>query len=210
MTKRYIFPIFFLMIQACSSNMEREGFERILKEQDGVFSKHGWNHYGPGYFDLDKETGVLNSYGGMGLFWYSVSKYKDFVLELEYKCSEPKTNSGVFVRVPKVPSSDEYIYHSFEVQINDDGEGIHKTAAVYDAEPPSHDALKPTGEWNHFRITFLGKRIQVELNGEKVVDWEAEPRGKVADFADEGYIGLQNHDWDTTVSFRNIYVKELK
>ena len=73
MTKRYIFPIFFLMLQACSSNMEREGFERILKEQDGVFSKHGWNHYGPGYFDLDKETGVLSSYGGMGLFWYSVS-----------------------------------------------------------------------------------------------------------------------------------------
>ena len=210
MMKRYIFPIFLLLLQACSSNSEKEGFERILKEHDGVFSKHGWNHYGPGYFELDKETGVLSSYGGMGLFWYSVSKYKDFVLELEYRCSESKTNSGVFVRVPEVPSGDEYIYHSFEVQINDGGEGIHKTAAVYDAEPPSHDASKPTGEWNHYRVTFLGKRIQVELNGEKVVDWEAEPRGKVADFSDEGYIGLQNHDWDTTVSFRNIFVKELQ
>jgi|GEM_PF-3875670 len=130
MMKRYISPIFLLVFLACSSNSEREGFERILKEHNGVFSKHGWNHYGPGYFELDKETGVLSSYGGMGLFWYSVSKYKDFVLELEYRCSESKTNSGVFVRVPEVPSSDEYIYHSFEVQIADAGEGIHKTAAV--------------------------------------------------------------------------------
>ena len=82
MMKRYIFPIFLIVLQACSSTPEKEGFERILKEHDGVFSKHGWNHYGPGYFELDKETGVLSSYGGMGLFWYSVSKYKDFVLEL--------------------------------------------------------------------------------------------------------------------------------
>jgi len=42
-----------------------------------------------------------------------------------------------------------------------------------------------------------------------VVDWEAEPRGKIRDFAPRGYIGLQNHDWDTEVSFRNIFVKEL-
>lgn len=84
------------------------------------------------------------------------------------------------------------------------------TAAVYDAEPPSHDASNPTGEWNRYRIAFKGSRIQVELNGEEVVDWEAEPRGKIKDFAGEGYIGLQNHDWDTSVSFRNIFLKELE
>jgi len=207
---RWLLLTVVLIVVSCSSDPEKKGFDRILSEHEGVYSKHGWNHYGPGYFELNRDTGVLTSRGGMGLFWYSVSKYKDFVLELEYKCSESKTNSGVFVRVPEVPSSDEYIHHSFEVQINDEEEGIHKTAAVYDAEPPSHDASKPAGEWNHYRITCLGRRIQIELNGEKVVDWEAEPRGKVADFADEGYIGLQNHDWDTTVSFRNIFVKELQ
>ena len=208
--KKLLIPILALALTACGSDPEKKGFERILKEHDGVYSKHGWNHYGPGHFELDRETGVLSSYGGMGLLWYSVRKYKDFVLELEYKCSEPKTNSGVFLRVPEIVTSDEYIYHSFEVQINDAGEGIHKTAAVYDAEPASHDASNPTGEWNHYSITFKGSRIQVELNGEEVVDWVAEPRGKITDFASEGYIGLQNHDWDTTVSFRNIYIKALE
>ena len=37
----------------------------------------------------------------------------------------------------------------------------------------------------------------------------AEPRGKIRDFAPLGYIGLQNHDWETSVHFRNIRVKPV-
>ena len=33
--------------------------------------------------------------------------------------------------------------------------------------------------------------------------------GKVEDFARRGYVGLQNHDDDSPVYFRNIFVKEL-
>jgi hypothetical protein len=185
------------------------GYEQILKEHDGTYTKDGWEHFGPGYFELDPETGVLRSHGGMGLFWYAVQEYGDFVLELDFKCSDVTTNSGVFVRVPGVPTSDDYIYHSFEIQIDDASEGIHTTGAVYDAEAPSAAASNPPGEWNHFKITFVGDRIEVELNGVKIVDWEAEPRGKVEDFAAKGYIGLQNHDDQSPVYFRNIYVKEL-
>jgi len=186
-----------------------EDYDQLFKASDGRYEKHGWNHYGPGHFELDGKAGILKSQGGMGLLWYSVKKCKDFVLELDYKCSQKNTNSGVFLRVPQVPTSDDYIYHSFEIQIYDAGQGVSKTAAVYDAEAPKTDAFKPTGEWNHFKITFKGKHIQVELNGVVVVDWEAEPRGKVKDFADEGYIGLQNHDSLSPVYFRNIYLKEL-
>ena len=94
---------------------------RILKKKIGKYSKHGWNHYGPGYFTLDCKTGVLESHGGMGLFWYSEKKYKNFILELDYKTSEQKANSGIFLRVPDIPVSDDYIYHSFEIQINETG-----------------------------------------------------------------------------------------
>lgn len=187
-----------------------EGYEQLLKQNSrGRYSKHGWNHYGPGYFELDPETGVLKSHGGMGLFWYSGKQYGDFVLELDFKTSDETTNSGIFLRVPEVPSSDDYIYHSFEVQIDDSSTGIHQTGAVYDAEEPLVAAFRAPGEWNHFRITFEGNHIEVELNGIKVIDWEAEPRGKVEDFAERGYIGLQNHDARSSVYFRNISVKEL-
>jgi len=188
----------------------REGYEQLLRTPDGRFSKAGWNHYGPGHFDLDPVTGVLTSHGGMGLFWYSVREFSDFALELDFKCADEDTNSGVFVRVPGVPTSDDYIYHSFEVQINDAGEGIHQTGAAYDAEAPTHLASRAPGEWNRLRITFVGDRLAVEINGERVLDWEAEPRGKVVDFARRGYIGLQNHDDRSPVYFRNIFVRELQ
>jgi len=187
-----------------------QDYQPLLSRDRGYYEKHGWNHYGPGYFELDPKTGVLKSQGGMGLLWYSRKKFRDFILELDFKCSRQDTNSGVFLRVPDVPTSDDYIYHSFEIQIYDAGEGIHKTGAAYDAQAPSKDAAKPTGEWNHFKISFIGDHLTVELNGEKIVDWKAEPRGKVKDFAREGYVGLQNHDSVSPVYFKDIYLKEIK
>ena len=193
----------------CGSAQGREGFEQLLQLQGGRYTKHGWNHYGPGYFSLDSATGVLTSHGGMGLFWYAAKEYGDFVLELEFRCADRTANSGVFLRVPGVPVSDDYIYHSFEVQIDDASEGIEQTGGVYDAAAPAQLATKPPGEWNQYRITFVGNHITVELNGQRVVDWDAEARGKVEDFAPRGYIGLQNHDDRSRVDFRNIYVREL-
>jgi hypothetical protein len=196
-------------VATLESAMHEAGYEQILKQHNGRYTKHGWNHYGPGYFELDAETGVLKSHGGMGLFWYAAKEYGDFVLELEFMCSDTFTNSGVFVRVPGAPTSDDYIYHSFEIQINDAAEGIHHTGAVYDAEAPSAAASNAPGEWNHFKISVVGNHIEVELNGVKIIDWDAEPRGKVEDFAPRGYIGLQNHDDRSPVYFRNIFAKEL-
>jgi sugar phosphate isomerase/epimerase len=184
--------------------------EQILRRNRWGYSKHGWNHYGPGYFELDAKTGVLKGQGGMGLLWYAEKKLKDFILELDYKCADEFTNSGIFLRVPDMPVSDDYIYHSFEIQINPAGKGIHKSAAVYDAEAPMKDAFHPAGEWNHFKISFIGNRISVELNNVLVLDWEAEPRGKVRDFAEEGYVGLQNHDSRSPIFFKNIYIKEVR
>lgn len=192
------------------AGQDSDGFVPLIGRHDGRYHKAGWNHYGPGYFVLDPDTGVLESHGGMGLFWYAQRELADFIVELEFKTSNPDSNSGVFLRVPEVPSSDQYIYHSFEIQIADgERKGVHRTGAIYDAEPSSHLASRPTGEWNHYRITFIGNHLTVELNGEVVVDWDAEPRGKVRDFASRGYFGLQNHDHDSSVWFRNIRVKDL-
>jgi len=195
---------------ASANTQDDDGFVSLLPQSGGLYHKSGWNHYGPGYFVLDQQTGVLESHGGMGLFWYSVEQFSDFVLELEFKTSKHESNSGVFLRVPEVPTSDDYIYHAWEIQIDDAArKGIHRTGAAYDAEPASRAASRPTGQWNHFRISFIGRHIAVELNGEPVLDWDAEPRGKVEDFATRGYVGLQNHDRDSSVWFRNIRIKDV-
>jgi len=194
---------------AAAGVVQYEGYEQLLARSGGRYEKHGWNHYGPGYFVLDETTGVLKSEGGMGLLWYSRKMFRDFVLELDFRCAQKNTNSGVFLRVPGVVTNNDYIYHSFEVQINDAGQGTEMTGSAFDAEPAKLLASKATGDWNHLKITFRGRSLKVEVNGKLALDWLAEPRGKVKDFSAEGYIGLQNHDSIAPVYFREIWIKEL-
>lgn len=205
-----------------------EGYVNLIqKGESGRFNKHGWNHYGPGYFILDEETGVLSSRGGMGLFWYSAKMYRDFVLEMDYMCDKDNTNSGIFFRIPYVPTSNQYIYDCFEIQIYDAAgarrdhvmhEGaapptgdpmLHATGAIYDAKAPDKLASKGPNKWNHYKLTFKGLDVTVELNGEIVNQWQVKPSGKVATCWPEGYFGLQNHDNTSAVHFANIRVKEL-
>ena len=72
MNKLYITLILFAF--ACAQH-DTKGYTNLLKTSNGDYSKNGWNHYGPGYFTLDKDTGVLETIGGMGLFWYSCLLY---------------------------------------------------------------------------------------------------------------------------------------
>ncbi len=206
---------------------QEEGYTFLLKQNDeGKYDKHGWNHYGPGYFDIDRATGVLTSHGGMGLFWFSEKMFGDYILELDFLVDKHDTNSGIFFRVPYVPVSNQYIYDSFEIQIYDAVENKnpvmhegaapptgdpmkHATGAIYDAKPPEKLASFGPGKWNHYKITFQGLNVTVELNGETVNQWQLQPSGKVATCWPKGYIGLQNHDETSSVHFANIRVKEL-
>ncbi|HLA40859.1 MAG TPA: DUF1080 domain-containing protein [Candidatus Glassbacteria bacterium] len=201
--------------------------ELLSKNDSGKYSKKGWNHYGPGHFTLDEDAGVLTAHGGMGLFWYSPQMFGDFELELDFMCDQDDTNSGIFVRVPYVPTSDDYIYDCFEIQIYDAAlaegkqhvmhEGAapmdptmkHATGAIYDAKQPTKLASLGPNKWNHYKITCKGSNYKIELNGVVVNDWDVQPAGKVKSFSPKGYVGLQNHEGGGSVHFRNIRVKEL-
>jgi hypothetical protein len=98
---------------------------------------NGWKMAGKGSFVVLQKENVLQTQGGMGLLWYYKRKFKDFTLELEWKVSSKRDNSGVFVRFPN-PGDDPYVAvrHGYEVQIDDlaqpDGKPIHGTGAFYD------------------------------------------------------------------------------
>ncbi len=185
------------------------GFTRLLVQRGGRWVLDGWRHFGPGGFSLDSTTGVLETHGGMGLLWYAPKQFANFQLQLDFKSADSTSNSGIFLRVPTEPASDDYVEHSWEIQINDADTGVHTTGAVYDAVAPLRSAVRPPGQWNRYLITFLRSHITVVLNGRKIVDWEAEPRGKVLDFSGTGYLGLQNHQGGGPVWFRDIFVREL-
>ncbi|HUU28292.1 MAG TPA: DUF1080 domain-containing protein [archaeon] len=185
--------------------------ELITKDNGGNYTKLGWNHCLDGYFTIDTNTGILTSHGGGGLLWYSLRKFRNFVLELDYMTEMETTNSGIFLRIPNLPSTEDFIHESFEIQILDSTRGgmLHTTGAIYDAEPPKKTASYGPGKWNHFKITCQGLHFIVELNSVVVNDWIAEPRGKVFTHWPEGYIGVQNHEGGGSIKFRNIRIKEL-
>ena len=90
------------------------------------------------------------------------------------------------------------------MQIVDDAGGQARktgTGSIYDVVAPSKNVSKPAGEWNKVRITCIGKKIEINLNGETIVNHES-------DRSMRGYIGLQNHDTRSVVKFRNIRLEE--
>ena len=166
-----------------------------------------WRMAGPGKFVLVEYDKSLRSEGGMGLLWYTKKKYKDFVLKIDWKVSRRNDNSGVFVRFSD-PDNDPMIAVNtgYEIQIDDlampNGNPLHKTGAIYNFAAPLNLRSKRVGEWNTFEIEVTGQKYSVTLNGKKVIPEFTGNRNT------EGYIGIQNHDADSHVSFKNIRIKE--
>ena len=164
----------------------------------------GWRHAGPGEFKV--EDGALVTRGGMGLLWYEARTFRDYKLQIEWKVSNKCNNSGIFVRFPEKSDDPWYsVNNGYEIQIDDcDKKGLkNQTGAIYNFSAATKIASKPAGEWNLYEITVVGQHYTVVLNGEKVNEFDGE-RGR------EGYIGLQNHDILSLVSFRHLRVQEIK
>jgi hypothetical protein len=171
------------------------------------------------------ENGTLARKGGADL--WTVEKYGDFILDLEYKIA-PGCNSGVLFRL--APPSDKtkgwWEEGVMEMQILDTfglpKPSMHDGGALYDMMPPAINAMRKAGQWNHATITAKGSKIKFVLNGKKVIDTDLDrwteahknPDGTPNKFSKpfkdaprRGYIFLQDHG--APVWFRNIYIKKL-
>jgi hypothetical protein len=172
----------------------------------------GWRMAGPGGFSwlLD---GIVESYGGPGLFWYANEVFEDFMLSVRWRITQPEDNSGIFLRFPPLSESPQpAIERGYEVQIDDRGfdpkrnvfgSAFHLTGAIYQLAPAVRQRSRAVGEWNLFEITARGRMLAVKLNDHAVSMLEnasREPRG---------HIGLQNHHEGSAVQFRDLYVMAL-
>lgn len=180
----------------------------------------GWEHVGPGKFVV--EDGLLKTEGGMGLLWYSGEKLGDCVIRVVYKTGSKQANSGVYVRIAEKPADPWYAVHNgFEVQIADNGSATRGTGSVYTFSEAKAHPSKP-GEWNTMEITLKGSKILSKINGVDVTEFDSaslDPNAKpVTGEVDpsrtprpnKGYIGLQNHDADSIVFFKEVTVRPLK
>jgi hypothetical protein len=210
---------------ANGSNISNNDFTIILDDNN----LNEWQMAGKGKFVVlrrEKEKGgdedeeeegqsiVLQSEGGMGLLWYAKKMYGNFILKLDWKVHDKSDNSGIFVRFP-YPDNDPIIAvnNGYEIQIDDlampDGNPIHLTGAIYGFAAPyssssssSQISSKEVGQWNTFEIKVIDKSYAVILNNTLITEF-------VGNRSLQGYIGLQNHDSKSKVSFRNIRIKEI-
>ncbi len=218
MRKRAMAALFLLALAAAASvSAAAEGLRAIF---DGK-SAAGWlTNTGKPLPEKNVQEDGLNPHGSGGYIVMHEKPHGDFVLDFDYKLSKG-CNSGVFLRVgdPKDP-----VMTGLEIAIDDTtGKGLHDPGAFYDLVPPTENAQKPAGEWNHMTITARGPDIAIVLNGKEVskIDLDAfkEPGkrpdgsdhkfGKVIikDLARKGYLGFQDHGQDCW--YKNVRIKDL-
>lgn len=183
---------------------------------DGT-SKEGWVMCGPG--ELKLENGVLVTYGGMGMLWYSKEKFGNCKIRVQFKLTTMEDNSGIFIRIPEPPNDPwDAVHKGYEIQICNHGGDWQRTGCLYSLTKALKNISPALGEWNTFVITLDGPITRVELNGHLITDykegdpvpektiWHEPDRGPRPN---EGYIGLQNHDDKCRVHFREVAIKPL-
>jgi hypothetical protein len=113
------------------------------------------------------------------------------------------------------------VHRGYEVQIMDAADRFHRTGAIYSLAPSSATSAKPANEWRSMIITLAGRRIFVDLDGERVTTFDPEspdvppanewyePK-RESRRPEAGYLGLQNHDPGDVVWFKEVAVRPLE
>lgn len=195
-----------LPTEARSEAQDDQGFVPLLNGQDlsGWQTTGTWVFAPDGVLELKPRRRGLRLFPDYRSFLWTEGSYDDFILDLEFRVAR-HGNSGVFVR-----SSSQRSY--IQAQISDchgkpEPLGNDGCGAVVGVAAPSKNMAKPAGEWNRMIITCQGDRMQVELNGEEIIDLDLSESQNTRGIL-SGRIGLENNG--SPVAFRNVRIKELQ
>lgn len=146
--------------------------------------------------------------------WLTREKIGNATIRVVYKVDSERANSGIFIRIPEAPKSeDDAINKGIEVQIDQGDDDWHCTGVLYSLVKAKARSSKPVGEWNTMEITLRGPRTIVKVNGVVVTDYDGvtpapdkvkayEPdRGRRPD---TGFIAVQHHSGKGVVTFKEL------
>ncbi|MEX2120548.1 MAG: DUF1080 domain-containing protein [Pirellulales bacterium] len=194
------------------ADKEKEGeFKPLFNDKDLT----GWKAIDGPIDSWKAEDGMLSTTGKEGGWLSTEDEYANFELKLEFRVPEGG-NSGVFLRAPHKGNP---AFAGMEVQVLDDYDEQYADlqpaqycGSLYGVAAAEPRVSKKAGEWQKLHIVCDGNRVQVELNGEQVVDANLdEHTDKVKEHPGierkTGYIGLQNHG--SPLDYRNILIRKL-
>lgn len=116
------------------------------------------------------ENGVLTGGEPRGSWLISEREYGDFELDFEFLLGE-RGNSGCALRAPMFgdPAFDGLELQMADFRYNPEAKPSELTGGLYRAVAPRQQVYRPT-EWNRYRISCRGARVEVILNGEPILD----------------------------------------
>jgi hypothetical protein len=191
---------------------DRGGFVPVFNGRD----LSGWAGPLDGY---EVRGATIACKPGSGGTIYTQAEYGDFEVELELQLP-PGGNNGLAIRYPG--AGDTAYVGMCELQVLDsehpkyaqlDPRQYHGSA--YGQAAAHRGYLHPSGEWNHQRVTVVGSRITVELNGTRILDSDLariteflyEPERFAGRLRTRGHFGLAGHD--DPVRFRRLRIRSL-
>lgn len=198
---------------AADAAADKDGFVPLF---DGKTTT-GWkNAYDWGTVEV--KDGEIHLTGEKKFFVVTEKPYADFIFEGDVHLPEGKANAGFMFRAHVEKNK------VFGYQAEVDGDVNRKwSGGLYDegrrmwfispikgnAESEkafrdrAGDAFK-RNDWNTYRITCIGKKLKIEVNGVTTTDIED-------DKDTSGFIGIQHHgEKGATYRYRNLRIKELK
>jgi len=226
-----IFKIALVTILMQTTNAQTAVPKGFVSLFDGT-STSGWHTYGKKAATAawKVENGELHfdptaAKNGQGGDLVTDKEYTNFHLKLEWKVAA-KSNSGIIFFVNEDLAKFKNTYETgLEMQVLDndghpDGKiEKHRAGDLYDLIKSTTEPVKPVGEWNSVDIVCKFGKLQMLLNGVKVVEtmlWDDKFKALVAGskfatwpgFAafQSGKIALQDHG--DNVWYRNIMIKE--
>ena len=207
---RLFAPSLFVIASALGEN----GFTPLFNGRDLA----GWVNVNCAPETFVATNGIVHCTGFPTGILRTERMYQNFVMEAEWRHLKPKGNSGIYVWADPIPAVGQPFVRAVEVQVLDGLEGewftsdgdifpIHGAKMVPennrkggDRAFPTEKRMKPSPEWNHYRVECIDGDISLAVNGKVVTrGHRATPR--------KGYIGLESEG--SPAEFRNVRVKEL-
>jgi 3-keto-disaccharide hydrolase len=153
----------------------------------------GWA--GVNEVDFVVTNGNLRLVKGMG--WLRTEKkYTDFIFEAEWRALVPEYDSGFFVRA----GLEGKPWPNNGWQVNLQRAGLGALVKGYKTIVPAETAPMPLNKWVKFRIEVHGKKITLDVDGERAWEYNELDPGT-------GYIGIQAEN--KSFDFRNLRVLPL-
>ncbi len=180
---------------------------------DVPFNEIDWQRDGAPTYTIENGTLIFDGDGRGRLM--SKRTYRDFELQVEFRVGTG-ANNGIAIRAPIGFQSSRY---GMEIQILDDQGHTQSDmrricGAIYGLHPARKSAVKPTGEWNTLLIRCVGRKVQVSLNTETIVDVDLNTirdrdqfRERPGFLREVGHIGFIQHNG--RVEYRNLRIREL-